>query len=85
MQLYVYKRMVFSFSNNLVKDIQTCFQEEHGISLSEQEAQEYLLSFAELYLAFTRADSQAGAYAPGGRPTKPVSGDRGVSNTSGTL
>lgn len=75
----------FLFTKQLVTDIQTCFLEEHGISLSEQEAQEYLLSYAELYLAFARANNQAGACAPGGRPTKLVGGDRGVSNTSGTL
>lgn len=75
----------FLFTPQLVTDIQTCFLEEHGISLSEQEAQEYLLSFADLYLAFARTDNQAGACAPGGRPAEQDRSDRGVSNTSGTL
>lgn len=77
--------MVFLFSENLVKDTQLCFLEEHGLSISQEQAQEYLSSYADLYLAFARADNQASARTPGGRLGMLVDGDRGVSNTSGTL
>jgi len=75
----------FVFSPQLIKDIQLCLQEEHGLSISQEVAQEYLSSFADLYLAYARADSQCSACAPGGRAAPPESSDRGVSNTSGTL
>jgi hypothetical protein len=78
-------RMVFLFSENLIKDTQLCFLEEHGISISTEQAQEYLTSFADLYLAFARADNQCSACAPGVRATTQDRSDRGVSNTSGTL
>jgi hypothetical protein len=77
--------MVFLFSEKLIKDIQLCFLEEDGLSLSPEQAQEYLLSFADFFLAFARADNQASARAAGGRPINQDSRDRGVSNTSGTL
>lgn len=78
--------MVFQFSQKLINDIQTCYLEEHGISLSLEQAQEYLASFADLYLAFAMADAHASACALGGRrTTQHSSSDRGVSNTSGTL
>jgi hypothetical protein len=80
------KGMVFQFSQKLIDDIKLCYQEEHGISLSEQEAQQYLSSFADLYIAFAEADARRYAGRAGGRPaTLAGSSDRGVSNTSGTL
>jgi len=75
----------FVFSPQLVKDIQLCFQDEHGVLLSPEQAQDYLTSFADLYLAFARADNQCSACAPGVRATTQDRSDRGVSNTSGTL
>jgi hypothetical protein len=77
--------MVFIFSEKLIKDIQLCFLEEDGLSISPEQALEYLDSYADFFLAFARADSQASARAAGGLPTNQDSSDRGVSNTSGTL
>lgn len=78
--------MVFQFSQKLVDDIKLCYQEEHGLSLSTEQAQEYLSSFAELYIAFAEADARRCAGRAGGRlATLSCSSDRGVSNTSGTL
>lgn len=77
--------MVFQFSENLVQDIQQCFLDEHGASLTSEQAQEYLSSFADLYLAFARANARPHICGAGGCPATLVSSDRGVSNTSGTL
>lgn len=78
--------MVFQFSKNLIQDIQLCFFEEHGLSISQEQAQEYLSSFADLYLVFGEANARLHPGGVGGRPTTQAeTRDRGVSNTSGTL
>ena len=75
----------FLFSQQLIADTQLCFLEEHGISISPEQAEGYLLSYADLYLAFAGSNNQCSARAPGVRATTQDSSDRGVSNTSGTL
>ncbi len=42
------------FSEELIKETQDCFHDEHGIELSEETANEYLMSLSDLYLAFAK-------------------------------
>jgi len=77
---------VFLFSEKLVDEITICFFEEDGISLTPEQAQEYLASLAELFLAFaSKNDHPASLEAGGHSLASPKGSDRGVSNTSGTL
>ena len=46
----------FRFSQELVERTVRCFKEEHGVDMSEDTANEYLHSFADLYLAFARIE-----------------------------
>lgn len=46
--------MSFKFSQKLIDQTIKCFQEEDGIELSPELTNEYLESFARLYLAFAR-------------------------------
>jgi hypothetical protein len=45
--------MSFQFSNNLIQETITCFFEEDGLVISEETANEYLMSLSNLYLAFS--------------------------------
>ena len=40
----------FCFSENLIEETILCFKEEHGLDISKETANEYLNSFATLYL-----------------------------------
>lgn len=45
--------MSFQFSNNLIDETILCFKEEDGLDISEETANEYLMSLSNLYLAFS--------------------------------
>jgi hypothetical protein len=62
----------FSFSKELIADTITCFKEEDGLLLSEEEAIEVLHSFAGLYLAFARGSKASPAALAAGTPTPQV-------------
>lgn len=49
------------FSQQLISDTITCFYEEDGVVLTEDEAIAVLDSFADLYLAFVGSGSAASA------------------------
>ena len=58
-----------AFSNNLIQDCIKSFKEENGVDISAETAQEYLSSFARLYLAFARIEGKSAdpdALASGG-------------------
>lgn len=77
---------MFLFSKKLVNEITLCFFEEDGISLTPEQAQEYLASLAGLFLAFANEADHPTSLEEGGRLfATQDSSDRGVSNTSGTL
>jgi hypothetical protein len=44
--------METQFSDELIKGLQDCFREEHGVDLSPETANEYLNSYVDLFLAF---------------------------------
>jgi len=46
----------FKFSNKLVKEIKKQYLNEYNIVLSDEEAQEYLNSFADLFNFVTKKD-----------------------------
>ena len=71
------------YNEKLVLDTITCFKEEDGIELTQEQAVEVLESFAGLYLAFASEDNERA----GGTRLSADDGSRslGVSNTEGTL
>ena len=46
--------MNFQYSKELVKQLQENFKEEHNVNISEETANEYLNSFADLYEALAK-------------------------------
>lgn len=46
--------MTFQFSDKLIQKTILCFKEEDGLDISEETANEYLMSFSNLYLAFSK-------------------------------
>ncbi|MBU4536721.1 hypothetical protein KJ603_01625 [Patescibacteria group bacterium] len=44
--------MLFKFSENLINETIQCFKEENNLDISKKQANEYLDSFADLYLVF---------------------------------
>ena len=60
--------MSFKFSQKLIDETIKCFKEEDGFDLPLELVNEYLESFAKLYLAFARkklvAHFDVGALAP---------------------
>lgn len=55
------------FSELLEQRVISYFKQKHGLEISPATAQEYLRSFAELFMAFCGGDSDAqGALAPRG-------------------
>ncbi len=69
--------MSFKFSQKLIDETIKCFKEEDGLELSPELVDEYLNSFAKLFLAFARkklvAHFDAGALAT--RQDEPPSSD----------
>ena len=45
--------MAFQFSEKLIKETINCFKEEDGVVITPEQADEYLASFAGLFLVFT--------------------------------
>ena len=45
---------VFHFSTKLIEETILCFKEENNQDVSSEQANEYLNSFADLFLAFTK-------------------------------
>jgi len=43
----------FQYSQNLIEETIKCFKEENNLDISSEQANEYLNSLANLYLAFT--------------------------------
>lgn len=50
--------MTFQYSKELVQECIKVFKEDHGLDISEETATEYLDSFANLYLAFSRPNDK---------------------------
>jgi len=50
--------MSFQFSENLIAETIKCFKEEDGLDVSPAQANEYLNSFADLFLAFAGGRSR---------------------------
>lgn len=53
--------MSFQFSQKLIQETIDCFWEEDGLIISEEVANNYLMSLSDLYLAYSK---------PGAPPTK---------------
>lgn len=49
--------MSFQFSKNLIKETILCFKEEDDLDISEETANEYLMSLSNLYLAYSMPSS----------------------------
>ena len=45
--------MSYQYSQKLIEETIKCFKEENGLDISSEQANEYLNSLANLYLAFT--------------------------------
>ena len=83
--------MVFQFSKNLIEETIQCFKEEDNLTITPEQANEYLNSLAKLFLAFHDPGERRGG-APKGpavpdmvdNKVKPSS-STGTSNTRGTL
>ena len=75
------------FSQALIERCITHFKEECGVDISTETANEYLHSFARLFLAMARpnySESRHGTYVPCESPAvaeKDISNSLGVSNT----
>lgn len=57
------------FSKNLIQDCIKSFKEENGVDISPETANEYLNSFARLYLTFMEIEGESASpvcEAPGG-------------------
>ncbi|MCX6715660.1 MAG: hypothetical protein NT077_01425 [Candidatus Taylorbacteria bacterium] len=48
----------FRFSQKLIDELIKVWKDEHGIDISEDTANEYLNSFADLYLTFARIEER---------------------------
>ena len=81
--VFCQQRTMPKYNEKLVLDTITCFKEEDGIELTQEEAIAVLDSFAGLYLAF----ASDGNERAGGTRLSADGGSRslGVSNTEGTL
>ena len=75
--------MPFLFSENLIQETIKCFKEEDGLELSPEKANEYLHSFAGLFLAFAEIHTVPGSLEPDGVVPVDNRADSslGVSNT----
>ena len=47
--------MEFQFSQKLIEDTIRCFKEENDVEITPKTANEYLESFAKLYLVFYKS------------------------------
>jgi hypothetical protein len=79
-----------NFSTQLVETCIEYFKRKHGVDISADTANEYLHSFAKLYLAFARPNGgnlADGTSVPCETAVAEKTGSRsiGVSNTYGTL
>ena len=45
--------MTFKFSDELTKETIACFKDEHDVDISQEKANEYLMSLSDLYLAYS--------------------------------
>ena len=54
-----------SFSEKLIQEAIDCFREENGLELTPETAEEYLASFAGLFLAFAKENPRPDALASG--------------------
>ena len=52
------------FSEELIKETILVFNEEHGLNLSQEEANEYLEALSGLFLAFARPSFDGGQTSP---------------------
>ena len=50
--------MSFQFSQKLIDDCITNFKDEHGVDISAETANEYLNSFARLYMTMMRIEAE---------------------------
>lgn len=57
--------MSFQFSQKLIEETILCFKEEDGLDISEQTANEYLMSLSNLYLAFSMPPSASRQFIGG--------------------
>ena len=69
----------FRYSQKLITECISCFRDEDGIELSQEEAVEYLAGLGGLFLAF----AGGGGTAPAALAAEPSA--TGVRNTCGTL
>ena len=51
--------MKHEFSDNLVKRLQEYFHSKHGVEVSDEEAETYLSSIADLYSVFAQINSES--------------------------
>ncbi len=50
--------MTFQFSEKLIRETIACFKEEDGLDISEETANEYLMSLSNLYLAYSMPNNK---------------------------
>lgn len=73
--------MSVKFNQGLIQETIDCFREEDGIVITPEQAEEYLSSFADLFLAFA-GESRPRSLEAGGSPAAPSEPPTlGVSNT----
>lgn len=50
--------MTFQFSKELIKETVKCFKEEDDLDISEETANEYLMSLSNLYIAYSKPNDK---------------------------
>jgi hypothetical protein len=75
--------VLFQYSKKLIDETIQCFKDDDDLDISPEQANEYLNSFAGLYLAFADEHSAPSSLEAGGVPSVDNRGDStlGVSNT----
>lgn len=62
--------MSHQYSQKLIEETILCFKEEDGLDISAETANEYLDSFAGLFLAFSDYETTRPVLKTGGSPTQ---------------
>lgn len=75
------------YPQQLILEAISCFKQEHGLILSPEQANEYLNSLGNLYLAFSKESERIAPLCASGQTLVDQSSSnfRGNSNTSDTL
>ena len=74
--------MPFQYSKKLIDECIQCFKDENDLDITQEQANEYLDSFAGLYLAFAEEPDTALMSGGGAPPVDNRGGNAlGVSNT----